>query len=80
MAVAGHIRLGVAETIALTWLPDLVARINIRFPSVIMELEVDLTEGVWNRLNRGDLEVGLLPGPVVGPNLECCSLGFIRYN
>ncbi len=41
---------------------------------------VDLTAGVWNRLNRGDLEVALLPGPVAGPNLECRSLGFIRYD
>ena len=79
-AVTGHIRLGVTETVALTWLPDLVGRINARFPEVVVELGVDLTEGVWNRLNHGDLEVALLPGPVGGPNLECRSLGFIRYD
>ncbi len=79
-AVTGHIRLGVTETVALTWLPELVVRINTRFPEVAVELEVDLTEGVWNRLTRGDLEIALLPGPVGGPNLECRSLGFIRYD
>lgn len=79
-AITGHIRLGVTETVALTWLPDLVGRINSRFPEVAVELGVDLTEGVWNRLNHGDLEVALLPGPVGGPNLECRSLGFIRYD
>jgi DNA-binding transcriptional LysR family regulator len=79
-AVTGHVRLGVTETVALTWLPDLVGRINARYPEVVMELDVDLTEGVWNRLNRGDLEVALLPGPIGGPNLACCSLGFIRYD
>ena len=79
-AITGHIRLGVTETVALTWLPDLVGRINTRFPEVAVELDVNLTAGVWNRLNRGDLEVALLPGPVAGPNLECRSLGFIRYD
>ena len=79
-AVTGHIRLGVTETVALTWLPDLVGQINARFPEVAVELGVDLTEGVWNRLNHGNLEVALLPGPVGGPNLECRSLGFIRYD
>jgi DNA-binding transcriptional LysR family regulator len=79
-AITGHIRLGVTETVALTWLPDLVGRINSQFPEVAVELDVDLTAGVWNRLNRGDLEVALLPGPVAGPNLECRSLGFIRYD
>ncbi len=79
-ALSGQIRLGVTETVALTWLPDLVGRINTRFPEVAIELDVDLTEGVWNRLNRGDLEVALLPGPVGGPNLETRSLGFIRYD
>ncbi len=79
-AITGHIRLGVTETVALTWLPDLVGAINNRFPEVAVELGVDLTEGVWNRLNTGDLEVALLPGPVGGPNLESRSLGFIRYD
>ena len=79
-AVSGHIRLGVTETIALTWLPELVGQINGRFPEVAIELDVDLTEGVWNSLNRGDLEVALLPGPIGGPNLETCSLGMIRYD
>ena len=79
-ATAGHIRLGVTETVALTWLPELVSRINGRFPQVAVELDVDLTEGVWNRLNRGDLEVALLPGPIGGPNLQTRSLGMIRYD
>jgi len=79
-ATKGHIRLGVTETVALTWLPELVSRINGQFPQLTVELDVDLTEFVWNRLNRGDLEVALLPGPVGGPNLQTHSLGMIRYD
>tara|TARA_B100000686_G_C16744627_1_gene948687 strand:+ start:661 stop:1560 length:900 start_codon:yes stop_codon:yes gene_type:complete len=78
--MTGHIRLGVTETVALTWLPKFVSSINHRFPEVGLELDVDLTEGIWNRLNRGDLEIALLPGPVGGPNLRSQSLGRIRYD
>ena len=78
--MTGHIRLGVTETVALTWLPQLVSQINRRFPEVVVELDVDLTEVVWNRLNRGELEIALLPGPIGGPNLQTRSLGTIRYD
>ena len=59
-SVSGRIRLGVTETVALTWLPDLVSRINTEFPEVVVELDVDLTAGVWSKLNAGDLEIALL--------------------
>ncbi len=78
--LAGRIRLGVTETIALTWLPDLVGRIHAKFPEVVVELDVDLTVGVWNKLNAGDLEIAFLPGPAQGPGLVSASLGYIRYD
>ncbi|MBT3658585.1 MAG: LysR family transcriptional regulator [Rhodospirillaceae bacterium] len=79
-SVSGRIRLGVTETVALTWLPDLVSRINTEFPEVVVELDVDLTAGVWSKLNAGDLEIALMPGPAQGPGLVAASLGYIRYD
>lgn len=76
----GRLRLGVTETIALTWLPELVQRINAAYPALVVELDVDLTAGVWKKLNDGDIEVGLLPGPTEAPGLTAASLGFIRYD
>ena len=78
--MTGRIRLGVTETVALTWLPELVSRINAEFPEVVVELDVDLTAGVWSKLNAGDLEVGFMPGPAHGPGLVTASLGYIRYD
>ena len=46
--MTGRIRLGVTETVALTWLPELVSRINAEFPEIVVELDVDLTAGVWS--------------------------------
>ncbi len=78
--MTGRIRLGVTETIALTWLPVLVSKINAQFPGVVLELDVDLTAGIWKKLNNGELEAALLPGPAQGPGLVTTSLGHIRYD
>jgi DNA-binding transcriptional LysR family regulator len=78
-SLTGQIRLGVTETIALTWLPDLLAGLSEKFPGVVVDLNVDLTAGVWKRLEAGDLEIALLPGPMSGPRLASVPLGSIRY-
>lgn len=78
-ALAGRLRVGVTESVALTWLPDFVAALNEQFPHVVIELDVALTSGVWNRLWAGDLDLALMPGPVRGPWVTARSLGRIQY-
>lgn len=78
-AFSGRIRLGVTETIALTWLPELVAKLNEFYPAVVVELEVGLTRGVWKQLESGDLDLALLPAPAPGPGMTSDSLGEIEY-
>lgn len=78
-SLTGQVRLGVTETIALTWLPDLLARLSEKFPGVVVDLTVDLTAGIWKRLEAGDLEIALLPGQASGPRLASVPLGTIRY-
>lgn len=77
--VAGQVRVGVTETIALTWLPDLVARLHLEYPNVELELNVGLTADVWADLNAGRIDVGLLPGPASGPGIKSLFLGKILY-
>lgn len=67
--MSGLIRLGVADTIALTWLPELVARIGRQFPLFSVELEVDLTVHLLRKLQEHTIDVGFLVGPVPGPEL-----------
>jgi DNA-binding transcriptional LysR family regulator len=78
-AVSGRIRVGVGETIAVTWLPRFIARLNETFPGLVIELDVDLTASLWNKFEAGDLEVLLLPGPALGANLVVDDLGSARY-
>lgn len=80
MTISGRIRIGVGETIALAWLPEFIARLNEDYPKLIIESEVDLTASLWNRFRLGELELMLLPGPALGPNLAVNSLGTTPYS
>ena len=75
----GLMRAGVTETIALTWLPALVERVNKELPNVILELDVDLMRNLWEKFERGNLELLLLPGPVASSDLVMEYLGATPY-
>lgn len=77
--ISGRLRLGVTETIALTWLPQLVARLNEEFPALVMDLDIDLTNGIWRKLRAGELDIALLPGPAYGADLTIEYLGSSLY-
>ncbi|MEM7224481.1 MAG: LysR family transcriptional regulator [Pseudomonadota bacterium] len=77
--LSGLVRVGVTETIALTWLPKLVQRINGELPDVILELDVDLMLNLWEKFERGNLELLLLPGPIDKPDLVMEYLGGTPY-
>ena len=42
-AMRGVLRLGVAETIVHTWLPQLIKSVNHAYPNLSLEIEVDIT-------------------------------------
>ena len=42
-AMRGVLRLGVAETIVHTWLPQLIKSVNTAYPNLSLEIEVDIT-------------------------------------
>jgi DNA-binding transcriptional LysR family regulator len=68
-AIAGLIRIGVADTIALTWLPELLTELARCFPELGVELEVDLSVNLLNLLREHKIDIAFLVGPVPGPDL-----------
>jgi DNA-binding transcriptional LysR family regulator len=78
-ALAGVVRVGIAELLVITWLPELVAAIRKKYPAVILELTMNLTNTLIAQLRDGDLDIALIPGPVIEPNLACESLGFVEF-
>jgi len=66
----GIVRLGVSETIVHTWLPTLVERVNAAYPNLELEIEVDISPNLRDRLVAKDLNLGLLLGPISNPNVH----------
>jgi DNA-binding transcriptional LysR family regulator len=63
-AAIGTIRVGVVESIALTWFQNLLTRIEERYPKVQLEIDVDLSSRLVNKLARHQIDIALLPGAV----------------
>lgn len=74
-AAEGTIRVGVVESIALTWFQSFVARIERHYPKVRLEVDADLAGGLAAKLNRRQIDIALLPGPVDLPGAVRTSLG-----
>lgn len=76
--VAGVMRIGAADTVALTWLPRLMAELSERYPRLAVELSVDLSVHLRGRLAEGELDIAFLVGTAPGPEFEETPLGQIR--
>jgi DNA-binding transcriptional LysR family regulator len=66
----GLVRLGVSETIVHTWLPTLIERVNASYPNLELEIEVDISPNLRDRLVAKDLNLALLLGPISNPNVN----------
>ena len=63
-AIAGPLRIGMSEIIALTWIDRLLGRIAQAFPRLVPELHIDLTMALLRKLATREIDLALLPGPV----------------
>ena len=77
--LSGTVRLGVTELVAVTWLPKLATAINENYPGIVLELDVDLTLNQLQKLQNGDLDVTVLPGPITEPGLANVPLGAVEF-
>ena len=62
--VEGHLRLGVSETIAQCWLPELVSRLHSVYPKLEIELNVDISVNLRARIMNREVDLGILLGPI----------------
>jgi DNA-binding transcriptional LysR family regulator len=77
-AIRGIVRLGVSESIVHTWLPALIERVNAAYPNLELEIEVDISPNLHERLVAKDLNLAFLVGPANNPNVysrPLCTFG-----
>jgi DNA-binding transcriptional LysR family regulator len=69
-AMRGVLRLGVAETIVHTWLSRLIKSVNIAYPNLSLEIEVDITPNLTARLLAQEIELAFMLGPLPVSNVQ----------
>ncbi|MDE2361586.1 MAG: LysR family transcriptional regulator [Hyphomicrobiales bacterium] len=66
----GVLRLGVAETVVHTWLTPFLKAVSDRFPQLALEIEVDISPNLRERLRVQELDLAFLIGPLNAPNAQ----------
>lgn len=69
-SMRGLVRLGVAETLVHTWLSRLIERVHAEYPELTLEIEVDTSPQMRDRLLAHQLDIAFLLGPVSEPRVR----------
>ena len=78
-AVTGTVRLGVAEVVSVTWLPDLIRIVAQTYPRVELEIDEGLAAALMDGLANGTLDLILTPGTLPAPGLSARPLGNVDF-
>lgn len=79
-AIQGTVRLAVSETIAHTWLPQLIERVSDAFPAINLELDVDISVHLAEKLKNHDIDIAFLMNGVKHPGMilrELCRYSLL---
>ena len=58
------LRIGVSETIAQSWLPDFIGALRATFPNLKVEISVDISINLRDRLLGREIDLAILLGPI----------------
>ncbi len=73
--IRGLFRLGVAETLVHTWLPQLMDRLHRRHPALVVEIQVDTSHTLRTQLLGHQIDMAMLVGTSNDPREQSLSLG-----
>ncbi len=74
-SISGRARVGVGESIALTWLPELLSILGAEYPHLSVDLVVDITKPLCRGLETGDYDVIILGGADLTTQCKVVDLG-----
>jgi DNA-binding transcriptional LysR family regulator len=68
-ALAGHLRLGVAETIAHTRLPEILRKVSADLPKMTIEVEIGASSDLIPKVRTRELDIACVVGPILASDL-----------
>jgi DNA-binding transcriptional LysR family regulator len=75
-ALGGTVRIGTVDTVVYGWLPELIQRMQARYPSVELDLNVDTSVRLAQKIRDGSIDIAIIMGPVLEPDIrsvEVCT-------
>ena len=78
-SISGVFRIGVAELIAVTWLPQFVASVREHYPAVTLQFEVTMNPTMLDGLRSGSLDLALMIHTGSASDLMTQSLGSVPF-
>jgi DNA-binding transcriptional LysR family regulator len=78
-AISGYVRLGVAEIIAHTWLPQFLQLLYANYPLVHVELEVGVSHLLEDKMREGTLDMSLATFELPASSFVSTYLGHVDF-
>lgn len=75
---SGTVRIGAGEIAASNCLPPFLARLKQTFPRAMLEIEIDLSHSMMQKLLSADFDMVVIAGPVANPHVEAVCIGEIE--
>ena len=72
----GRVMIGTIDSIVYAWLTRLIEAVKTAYPDVDLDLTVDTSLNIARLLQDGQVDLGLIVGPLVAPdfrNIELCT-------
>ena len=67
--LSGIVRIGAADTMAITWLPDFLVGLKAQFPNISPELTVGHSARLRDELVEQKIDIAFIVGPVSNPEI-----------
>lgn len=78
-SLTGLLRIGVAELVAISWLPNFAKAVKAEYPGVVIEFEVGLNPFLMDGVRSGDLDIAIVAGPAIESGLVTRHLGTVHF-
>jgi DNA-binding transcriptional LysR family regulator len=74
-AVHATLRIGITELTAMTWLPDLAQAMQVRYPKVVLEPDVDASVNLREKIIADQLDLAIVPDAYNEARFICEPVG-----